>query len=57
MSDLISSTTYVPQDGMKVEELMSSGTGITYKYVALFVYFFFISIPILLFNTVLGMYN
>jgi len=31
MSDLISSTTYVPQDGMKVEELMSSGTGITYN--------------------------
>jgi len=31
MADLISSTSYAPQDGLKVEELMSSGTGVTYK--------------------------
>lgn len=31
MADLISTTTYVPQDGIKIEELMSSGTGTTYN--------------------------
>lgn len=31
MANLISTTTYFPKDGIKIEELMHSGTGVTYN--------------------------
>lgn len=31
MADLISSTSYVPKDGIKIEEMMDTGNGLTYK--------------------------